>query len=81
MTYRPWPAFGMVDGPMPTPSWVPWGKSRVWGRGGCGGVQLGVAADGGAAGVLSACWSGAAGMVLAVAGQSGVSGWSVGSAG
>ena len=44
-------------------------------------MQLGVAADGGAAGVLSACWSGAAGMVLAVAGQSGVLGWSVGSAG
>ena len=36
MPYRPWPAPGMVEGPIPTPSWVPWGNARSWGGGGCG---------------------------------------------
>ena len=45
-------AFGMVDGPMPTPSWVPWGNARPWGCVGCGGVLLGMTVEGGAVDAL-----------------------------
>jgi hypothetical protein len=54
MPYRPWPAFGMVDGPMPTPSWVPCGNDRFWGWVGYGGMLLGVGGEGGVVGVLLA---------------------------
>ena len=45
-------AFGMVDGPMPTPSWVPCGNVRFWGWVGCVGMLLGVGGGGGVVGVL-----------------------------
>ena len=71
----------MVDDPMPTPSWVPWGNDRSWGLVGCGGVSLGVAVEGGAVGALlavgtSTAFCGVAVCAVVWSGASGSSVWS-----
>ena len=79
MPYRPWPAFGMVDGSMPTPSRVPWGNDRFWGLVGCGGMLLGVGGEGGVVVVLLAVGTSMAlcGVAVWAVGWSGASGSSV----
>ena len=60
--------------PMPTPSWVPWGNSSPFGRGGCGSEASGVVSAAGVGEALGAGQSGGVGVGSGVGGWSRVSG-------